>query len=106
MGGGWWVCKPILVIGFARAKPQADQLGGEGGEGCLNSKSEFKRCHIPRLKLEGGRPEGARDKMVGGKNKLGAGNEGTGIGGEENQEKGAEDKGIQYRYRLTTPPTQ
>ena len=44
--------------------------------------------------------------MVGGKNKLGAGNEGTGIGGEENQEKGAEDKGIQYKYRLTTPPTQ
>ena len=24
--GGWWVCKPILVIGFARARPQADQL--------------------------------------------------------------------------------
>ena len=25
VGGGGWVCKPILVIGFARDKPQADQ---------------------------------------------------------------------------------
>ena len=25
VGGGWLVCKPTLVIGFARAKPQADQ---------------------------------------------------------------------------------
>ena len=23
--GGWWVCKPILVIGFARARPQANK---------------------------------------------------------------------------------
>ena len=24
--GRWWVCKPILVIGFAWAEPHADQL--------------------------------------------------------------------------------
>ena len=50
---------------LARQVAEAIRIRRRGGEGAiLNSKGEFSRCHIPRLRLEDGEPEEERIKRV------------------------------------------
>ena len=49
---------------LSRQIAEAVRIRRRGGEGAiLNSKSEYNRCHIPRLQLEEEEPEGARDTL-------------------------------------------
>ena len=50
--GGGWVCKPILVIDFARNKPQADQIQQLHGLGYFNILMLLLLCKYQKqLKL-------------------------------------------------------